>query len=105
MKKYLFLMLMLSGSVYAALPPFAQSLREIDAIVSDPEFYELLGSAEAVQQILKTDGGYAVMTRNYYLRVDVQYLPNQKIGPAAFKLRFSQPIDLRGCNDNQCSLR
>lgn len=99
MKKFLFLALLLSGSVYAVLPPFAQSLREIDAIVSDPELYRLLGSAEAFQQILKTEGGYAVLTKNYYLRVDVQYLPTQRIGPVSFQLRYSQPVDLRECND------
>jgi hypothetical protein len=103
MKKLLFLALVLSGSAYAALPPLAQGIREIDAIVTDPELYQLLGSSEAIQQVIKTEGGYAVLTRNYYLRVNVKYIPNQLIGPASFELRFSQPIDLRSCQD-QCSL-
>ncbi len=97
MKKFLLLALVLSGSVYAALPPFAQSAREIDAIVTDPDLYELLGSAEMIEQIIKTDGGFAVISTHYYLRVDVEYLPSRLVGPASFQLRFGQPIDLRAC--------
>lgn len=97
MKKLLVLALILTGTAFAVLPPCAQSLREIEAIVSDPELYQLLGGAESVQGIFKTNGGYAVFTQNCFLKVDIKYLPTQRIGPAAFELRFSQPVDMRIC--------
>lgn len=89
------LALLLFGTVYGALPPLAQSAREIEALVSDPELQKRLGSAEAIEEIRRTDEGYAVLTRSRLLLVQVEHLSSrQKIGPVSFQFRFQEPIPL-----------
>ena len=83
----LFLILLFS-TAYAALPPLAQSMQEIEAIVSDPELYQLLGGAEPIQEIKRIEGGYLVSTRSQAVQVVVTYLPRGGPGPAKFSLEF-----------------
>ncbi len=84
---------------WALLPPLAQSVREMEAILEDPRLYDLLGSAESLQQILRTPEGYLILTRKYAVRVELEYAMQRKIGPASFELSFSDPIplDARAC--------
>ncbi len=81
---------------FAALPPLAQSSREIQAMLGDSHMQEYLGSAEMVQNIIRTEGGFAIMTQHYLMRVDVEYksLGGGFVGPAAFDLHFYPPVDL-----------
>ena len=77
-----------TSAAFAALPPLAQSSREIQAILESPEAYQLLGGAEPINKILRCDNRYIVFTASKELWVDVHYLKNGKIGPAEFKLEF-----------------
>lgn len=91
--------LLLVTPVWGLLPPLAQSVRELEAILEDPRLYDLLGSGEVIQEILKNSEGYLVLTRRYALRVELVYTPQKRIGPAAFELYFSDPVplDARAC--------
>ncbi|MBS0624907.1 MAG: hypothetical protein JSS32_02515 [Verrucomicrobia bacterium] len=80
------------AAAFAALPPLAQSSREIQAILVDPRLQEMLGSAELIQSITRTEEGYVVITSNYQLRVDVEYKSSQRIGPVSFDLQFYEPV-------------
>lgn len=75
-------------AAFAALPPLAQSSREMQAILESPVAYELLGGGEPIIKILRCQNGYIVFTASKELWVDVHYLKNGKIGPAEFELEL-----------------
>lgn len=83
----------LTTSLFPALPPLAQSAREIQALLADTQLQTSLGSGEGIEQIMRTPTGYAVITRHYTLRVDVEYLPAARPGPAPFQFHFNDPIE------------
>jgi hypothetical protein len=95
MKKLLFIFF--ASVSFAALPPLAQSTREMQAVLSDSRFYDTLGSAEVIKELIRTEKGYLVLTQNYAMRVDVKYGggDQRRIGPVHFELEFQQPVDLR----------
>jgi len=96
MKKLIFIFL--ASTAFAALPPLAQSTRELQSLLSDTRFYDALGSAELIKDIIRTEKGYLVLTQNYAMRVDIEYGGGDKkiIGPIHFELKFHQPVDIRG---------
>ncbi len=95
MNKYIFVFLASAG--FAALPPLAQSTREIQALLADDRFYNSLGSGERIQEIIRTENGYEVTTQHYTMQVEIRYIRgDQKIcGPVKFEFEFYQP-ELRG---------
>ena len=90
----LILFLGLSNQVFAILPPFAQSKKEILSILSSTELAYLIPSGESIEEIRKTPGGYLVITREKIIPITVRYLPAQNIGPARYELIFHEPIEL-----------
>jgi hypothetical protein len=82
------------STVYGVLPPLAQTSRELQAILADARFLELLGSAGIFHSIVKVEGGYLILTQTQALRVDIDYLRSNKVGPAAFELRFYPPLSV-----------
>jgi len=94
MRRTIFLALSLTFGMFGALPPMEQSVREVKALVSDPRLQKLLGSAEAIRKIVKTDSGYAVMTRTRILKVDVEIKSLGHPGPVPFEFHFFEPTDL-----------
>lgn len=94
MKTALFLACAISS--FAALPPLAQSQREIQALLTDPHLQEGLGSAESIQEVIRTETGYVVMTQNYSMRVDVIYGETTRPGPVPFQLQFHPPQKSNG---------
>lgn len=95
MKRLFFVLL--ASTTFAALPPLAQSMRELQALLSDERFYDSLGSAEMVKDIIRTEEGFLVLTQHYAMKVDIKYGGGDKkiIGPIQFELDFQQPFDLR----------
>ena len=93
--KKLVLILLTASTLQAALPPLAQSSKELKEILSSPSLYQQLGGGQSIEKILKVEGGYQIYTRQRALYVKVNYLPIQQPGPAKFQLEFSEPID---CN-------
>ena len=58
MKRLVFSVLLAGSYLQAALPPLAQNVAELRAILNDPRLYELLDSAEVIQEIVHTNGSY-----------------------------------------------
>lgn len=94
MKRLLLAAFLLQGSLFAALPPYGQSVRELQSLVTDNQLYQILGDSEMIQDIVKTDQGYAILTKNVYIRATIHYSPEVKIGPVAFTFSFEKPIPL-----------
>ena len=78
----------------AALPPGIQRTRELLALLQDPRLFDLLGSAEMIELIEKTEMGYLLYTDHFKLAVNVHYLPrtDRFAGPVKFALEFEQPV-------------
>lgn len=99
-KKWLFLVGMIATlQLSAALPPFSQSKREIEAILSSQEINHYIPSEDVIQQIIKTSPGYLIITNNRIVPVSIRYVPRQQLGPARFSIRFHKPIYTHPDND------
>ena len=83
-----------SSVLFAALPPLAQSTKEMRAILNDSQLYQALGSAQNIEEMSRIDNGWVVKTQEYALQVDVVYLEQKRAGPVQFELRFHQPMDV-----------
>jgi hypothetical protein len=88
--RVLYFLFAISG--FALLPPLAQSIKEIEALVADPRFYQALGSAEAIQEITRNEHGYQIVTQHYTMQVNIEYLRTGKIGPAQFQFEFQEAV-------------
>lgn len=91
-KMFLLALLTLSQVGFAALPPLFEGVREIQAILADPQLGTLLSSGEVIEQIVKNSTGFSIITNKSYLRVNVEYLPQGRPGPAKFSLSFQTPV-------------
>ncbi len=85
--------LFLSTTLFGALPPLAQSVKELQALLADSHIQDL-GSGEPILEIVKMDNGYLVISQNYSMQVDVIYkqMEQKKVGPAQFQLQFHAPV-------------
>lgn len=95
MKKLIFILL--ASTIFGALPPLAQSIRELQSVLADSRFYNTLGSAEMIKEIIRTESGFLILTQNYEMSVDVKYGGGERkgIGPIHFELEFQRPVDLK----------
>ena len=89
MKNIVLIALLAFSPLAAILPPLAESLRELKAILQDGRLYSLAGSAEMIDSITRTESGFLVTTTHKEIEVTVNYLPNLNIGPKPFELDFS----------------
>ena len=96
MKVICLLFPLFATTLFSALPPLAQSSKELQALLSDSQLQDNLGSGELIQEIIRTENGYVVMTRNYLMRVDIHYpiQEQRRVGPVSFELHFNPPISL-----------
>lgn len=75
-----------------ALPPYAQRLREIMAILSDERLHEMLGN-ESIESIERNEHGYLIATEKLTMQVNVYYdSASRCCGPQKFRLEFLQPV-------------
>ena len=88
--KMLILVLILFSNIYAALPPFFQSTEELTAILKDPKLHKELGSSETILEIKKDENFYNIYTKKYLVKVEVVYMPTNKIGKQKFRLEFNK---------------
>ena len=90
LKKYMTVIafVLASCNVFAALPPLPQSIREIEAILTNDflKFPEM--TAETIWQIQKTDTGYLLETTHFIIPIDMIPIPGKKIGPIQFTMEF-----------------
>lgn len=95
MKKLIAICLVcISAHLSAALPPFAQSVRELDAILNGEEIKNYVPVGDMILQITRTPPGYILITNKRIVLIDVIYCPDSGIGPVKFKLIFKGPCDL-----------
>lgn len=87
--------LAVTQSAFAALPPFAQSKKEIEAILTSDQLSDTLGMAQPIEEIKKTAGGYVVVTSGREIMVDVVYKPARMPGPVPFELKFHEPTTVQ----------
>ena len=90
MLKSLFITLILSTASYAAMPPFFQSSREINAILANTEVQQKLGTGRNIHSIVHEGNNYSIIARECGLTVTVVYIPTTIPGPAQFKLKVGQ---------------
>lgn len=94
MKKFFLLGLLtlaLSASLSAALPPFAQSKREMISILNSNELSKYFNSSDILQSIKHSgENSYTVSAKNKEVVVDVVYktTDEKRIGPLEFDLIF-----------------
>lgn len=89
------LALCLSPTIFAALPPFAQSKREILAILNSNELAQYFNSAEAIKSIKHYESSYTVSSNKKEIVIDIIYPESteRKAGPIEFELLF-HPVNL-----------
>jgi hypothetical protein len=76
---------------FYALPPSAQRIREMRALLTDLSLWSLLGPNQTIQKIEKTENGYRVAADSFSLEVKILYKQDgRRIGPADFEFVFSE---------------
>lgn len=96
MKKFLLTLPLLAGtSLFAALSPLNESIVEIGAILKNPKLTDSLPTTENLQEIIRAENGYLVISDNYQMAVDIAYQPATQPGPQKFTLTFHSPEPLQ----------
>ncbi len=90
MKKFPLILLLLTAPVFAALAPLPQSVREIEAILMNPQLAKYLPSCDQIDQITRVVDGYLFITKAHILKVTVIYDTAPRIGPKKFTIQFSE---------------
>jgi hypothetical protein len=90
MKKLLFsfIFLTLASPTFALLSPLAQSVREIDTIVSSKELSQFFAQNDTITEIKHEGDCYLLKTEDKQIVVEVVYVETQRVGPKEFKLVF-----------------
>lgn len=91
-RKMLFISLLAgTGLCFAALPPLYDSVNEITGFLQHPDLSHCLSSAEVIQRIERTPGGFLVTTNYSQVKVDVQIKAHAEImGPVEYKYTFQK---------------
>jgi hypothetical protein len=78
----------------AALPPYYQTAREIQAVVENGDLAQKIGSGRAITSITRKDGGYTVIASECEVFVKVVYEapPEGLVGAARFHLEVATPL-------------
>lgn len=96
MKKFLLTAAVISGSsLFAILAPLHESIVEIETILKDQRFAKSFKPSESIQEIMKTENGYLIVTDNYQMDVELTYLPSNRPGPQKFELNFRSPVPVQ----------
>lgn len=86
---FTFVLVCLAQNAFALLPPLAQSIAELKAILHHEQLQHDLGMSNRIESITKTDHNYAIDTSSSQLIVDIVYKPMKHPGPAQFELKFN----------------
>lgn len=79
------------SSVEGLLPPLYEGIKEIQTILASPELSSKLTSGDVIEKIERTETGFRITTNKRSVDVKIDYEKTQNIGPASFKLTFSEP--------------
>jgi len=86
---FFFITLLFAPQVFALLPPFYQSIKEITAILNNSDVIKKLNTPYPISNITKTENGYQITVQECTLNVIVEYIPPKAgwVGPAEFKIQ------------------
>lgn len=88
-----FILVCYCSPVFSLLPPLAQSLVEMKAVLSSKELYSAFDTSETIQEITRVEDGFLVITEGQEMFVAVHYdkISEKKVGPQKFSLEFHSP--------------
>lgn len=92
----LFLLLLYSNSLFAALPPFYQSANEMVAILNNPNIAKLMGPYPIKNLTRLDDGSYMLIVEECRLNINIRYLP-QKSGIIGGSAPFEIQLGIKEC--------
>ena len=78
--------------VWAVLPPLWESVAEVKSLLEQPEIGTYLESADIINSITRTEGGFRIVTQRHILDAKIQYLPQEMPGPAKFSWTFQVQV-------------
>lgn len=77
--------------VFAALPPFYQTLKEYKALLNDPQFEKSFTSADVIESIERSQNSFVITTNKRTVNVEISYAPATHPGPEQFTFTFKTP--------------
>lgn len=91
MKKILFsaLLFVSASPLFAALPPFYESVEEYTRLLKDPQLEKALGSGQVIEAIERTSTGFIIKGNHSSVDAKIIYEPQTQPGPAHFHFVFS----------------
>lgn len=89
------LILFCATPLYAALPPAAQRIREMQSILSTPNLLDILQNQSIETIAYKPNNCYEIITQSSTIEVIVHYIPTSRIGSVEFELEFKKPVSSR----------
>jgi hypothetical protein len=81
-------MLFAFAAGFAALPPMAQSSKELQAVLRSDFLRSEEMTAEAIVKIEKTDEGFIMETTHFIIPILIHYVPRDGAGPSLFDVEF-----------------
>jgi hypothetical protein len=88
--KTLLLSLLFIQSSFAALPPLWEGVKEIKAILENPQLGVSLQSGEEILKIKRIENGWLIITNKNRLPIKVVPQPQTIPGPQKFELEFGK---------------
>ncbi len=91
-KGLLFALLLVNTAAMAALPPTAESMRRVKAIMDSHEVYDKLGATNWITAVKETTDGYELTSEKCTLRVSLTELEQKEkiIGPLPLKVNVGE---------------
>ncbi|MBN9288151.1 MAG: hypothetical protein BGO43_13480 [Gammaproteobacteria bacterium 39-13] len=74
----------------AALPPTAESMHRIKAVMDSKEVYDKLGSVNWITSITETKEGYKLQSEKCTLMVKVERMPQTMPGPSQLSVKAGE---------------
>lgn len=90
MIRFILLAFLVTASIEGLLPPAWQNVAELKEILNSEELPNYLQSADVIESITRTDGGWLIQTNHGNIRVDVVSERTPYIGPRKFSLQFKK---------------
>jgi hypothetical protein len=76
------------GVIQAALPPFHQSICEIEAICKDPSLQAYLEYPYPIESIQRVELGWNISTANRSVYAKINKQPSECMGPDSFTIEW-----------------
>jgi hypothetical protein len=99
MKKLIIPLLIILGipfRMFGEISFLDQSIREYNALITDPRMTQILSSNEEIISIERGRRLFVVKTNHHAFEVTVIYEKISKPGPTPFRFEFANPVPARG---------